>query len=254
MPYLDDIDDRTPFFYRRWRSDDPVSSILLLHGFGEHTGYLHRLAAALNAAGFEVWAPDHVGHGLSGAHDGLFESVDQLVDNARALYTRMAEEVPKLPTFIVGHSLGAMVGLTLAAEGPDRLAGLVLTGPPVHGLPDDMPEEPIFSADESYIDDARHDLLSITSPDAEPNLSRLLDEHRPTVPAAQAAITVPTLVLFGEHDVFTTIEQAREWATGFADHRFESVDGGYHDILNDADHRAVASTLTTFLTECLDRS
>lgn len=236
------------FFYRRWSAEEPTSVVLLLHGFGENTGLFHRLAAELTRAGSEVWAPDHVGHGLSGEHDGLFESIDQLAVNAKALLEEIRAAHPDLPIFVVGHSLGGLTGLAVAAEAAD-LHGVVLTGPPVVGQPAVMPEKPVFSRDRSYIDDARNDPLGITSPQAEANLWRAVAEFLPAMPGLVGKVAVPTLVVFGENDVFTSPDEAQAFAQSFARGRLWVVPEGHHDILQDVMHRRVAGEICNFIDE-----
>ena len=237
------------FFYRRWRSQAPRAKLLLLHGFGENSGYFHRFAAELTRADIDVWAPDHVGHGLSGEHDGLFESVDQLAVNAAALLDEITAIRPDLPLFLLGHSLGGLTAVKVAAEHSARLSGLILSGPPVVGRPAVLPEKMIFSLDESYVDDARNDPLGLTSPDAEACLWRAVADFVPRMAPLLGRLDLPTLVVFGEHDVFTTPDEARIWTAGLSDAQLWVVPGGYHDILQDTMHRAVAAGIIGFIAD-----
>ena len=237
----------TAFYYRHWTSDAPKSVVLLLHGFGEHSGYFHRFAAELTRAASDVWAPDHVGHGLSGQHDGLFESVEQLASNAELLLRDIDSEHPDLPLFIVGHSLGALTGVQMAARSPKRLSGLVLTGPAVAGRPDPMPDDPIFSQDPSYCDDATHDPLAISAPNAVENLRRAVSEFLPRLSSLVPLLDVPTLVVYGEHDVFTGMDTARRWTAELPHGELIVVPDSYHDILNDRSHRLVAAKICQFI-------
>ena len=54
-------------FVRHWPAPSGASRavVQISHGLGEHSARYGRLAAALNAAGFEVYAHDHRGHGQS---------------------------------------------------------------------------------------------------------------------------------------------------------------------------------------------
>jgi alpha-beta hydrolase superfamily lysophospholipase len=53
-------------YFKAWRVPAPrTAAVVLLHGFGEHSGLDHRLGNTLNTSGIELWALDEIGHGLS---------------------------------------------------------------------------------------------------------------------------------------------------------------------------------------------
>ena len=45
------------------KNDQPKAVVQIAHGLAEHAGRYARLAAALNSAGYAVYANDHRGHG-----------------------------------------------------------------------------------------------------------------------------------------------------------------------------------------------
>ena len=58
--------------YRRWQAEgEPKAAVLVAHGMSEHSGRYQRLANALTAAGYAVYAPDHRGHGRTSASTGV---------------------------------------------------------------------------------------------------------------------------------------------------------------------------------------
>ncbi|HEY7859357.1 MAG TPA: alpha/beta fold hydrolase [Candidatus Nanopelagicales bacterium] len=83
MPFFDGARGRV--FYRHWPAAQPVSTIVFLHGFSEHSGLYERYAAALNARGISLWSLDHIGHGRSDGPRGHVETIDDLVRNAENL-------------------------------------------------------------------------------------------------------------------------------------------------------------------------
>jgi alpha-beta hydrolase superfamily lysophospholipase len=48
----------------------PKASVLIAHGMAEHARRYARFAAALNDAGYAVYAPDHRGHGDTAGSEG----------------------------------------------------------------------------------------------------------------------------------------------------------------------------------------
>ncbi|WP_396122322.1 alpha/beta fold hydrolase [Cyanobium sp. ATX 6A2] len=87
--------------------------LLLVHGFGAASGHWRRNAAALAAAGWQVYGIDLIGFGAS-SQPAL------RLDNrlwARQLQAFLAEVVGK-PAVLVGHSLGGLVALSCAVFFP----------------------------------------------------------------------------------------------------------------------------------------
>ncbi len=113
-------------FWRKWRPDGPPgAAIVLLHGVGEHSGRYERLAVRLVGGGVLVVGFDQRGHGRSEgdrAHVARWRDYEE--DALRMLaFTRTSE--PGLPVYVFGHSLGALIALTLAIRlaPPGRRSG-----------------------------------------------------------------------------------------------------------------------------------
>ncbi len=97
--------------------------LALLHGVTSSRSTWWRVGPALAAAGWDVTAVDLAGHG-----DG-----PRLPAENGDLTTLVDAVVPRLPaglTVLVGHSLGAVVALAVAAREPAVARGLVLEEPP----------------------------------------------------------------------------------------------------------------------------
>jgi alpha-beta hydrolase superfamily lysophospholipase len=112
----------------------PRAAVQIVHGLAEHGGRYARLAGALTAAGYAVYAPDLPGHGQTAASIqelGFFASAGgwrKCLDDLRLLHRRIVEDHPGLPIVLFGHSMGSFLAQQLAAEQDDVLAGLVLAG------------------------------------------------------------------------------------------------------------------------------
>jgi alpha-beta hydrolase superfamily lysophospholipase len=99
----------------------------------EHAARYARLAEALTAAGYAVYAGDHRGHGAtaSKADHGYFADTDgwdTVVADLRAVTDFAREEHPGLPVFLVGHSMGSFLARAYVIEDSRELSGLVLSG------------------------------------------------------------------------------------------------------------------------------
>jgi len=119
---------------RRWLLDGmPKAIVQVAHGLAEHGGRYARLAAALNAAGYGVYANDHRGHGAScdPADLGHFADADgwaKCVADLWIFNRLIAAEQPGLPVVLLGHSMGSFLGRQFVAERADSLAGAVYSG------------------------------------------------------------------------------------------------------------------------------
>jgi alpha-beta hydrolase superfamily lysophospholipase len=85
------------------------------------------------AAGFVVYADDHIGHGKTGFDGGTMgdpHSIDYMtyIKDERSLHDIAITEYPDVPYFIFGHSWGSMLARGYAAHYGDDIAGLMLCG------------------------------------------------------------------------------------------------------------------------------
>ncbi len=95
--------------------------MLLIHGMASSRRTWWRVGPDLEARGWDVGTVDLAGHG--GRSIGAVRSVAALAEDVAAQH-------PASPTLVVGHSLGAIVALELAAARPTYARGLVLEDPP----------------------------------------------------------------------------------------------------------------------------
>ena len=122
-----------------WPVASPRAVVQLVHGLGEHARRYDHVAAALNRAGFSVYADDHRGHGLTGQNmiktgvtkrkgqlgpGGMTATMNQIHDVTEMI----KREHPGLPLFYFGHSLGAMMGQRLINRYPNDYFGAILSG------------------------------------------------------------------------------------------------------------------------------
>ncbi|MFM2321080.1 MAG: hypothetical protein RL612_227 [Actinomycetota bacterium] len=125
-------------FYE-WPVAEAKAVIQLAHGLGEHARRYDHVAAALNRAGFAVYADDHRGHGVTGANQvargqikrqgnlgkgGMTATINQVHQLTELIRT----ENPSLPIFLIGHSWGSMLAQRIMKTHAVDYAGVVLSG------------------------------------------------------------------------------------------------------------------------------
>lgn len=113
--------------WRRWGEGAPV---VLLHGGSGSWNHWVRNIAALVAAGRQVWIPDLPGSGESAspATGGDADALPEPIESA------LQALVGDAPVDLVGFSFGSMVATLIAAQWPQRVRRLVLSGAPALGI------------------------------------------------------------------------------------------------------------------------
>ena len=112
---------------------DPWAVALIVHGLGEHAGRYETVAAALTAAGIDVFGYDHRGFGGSSGHRAYVDHWTQFHDDLAARVLAARTERPALPLVMYGHSLGGLMACGYVLAGVDRPLPdlLVLSAPAV---------------------------------------------------------------------------------------------------------------------------
>ncbi len=112
---------------RRWAVADPVASVLLVHGIGEHSGRYQHVGEFLADRGFDVLAFDNRGFGQSGGRRAHVESFDQFIDDIGDLLAERREL--GVPVVLFGHSLGGLMVSTYLVSDRSQPDLAVLSSP-----------------------------------------------------------------------------------------------------------------------------
>jgi pimeloyl-ACP methyl ester carboxylesterase len=123
---LQEFAGRPKLSYRAGPASGPA--LLLLHGVGRSSGDYAGLAAMLSRR-WQVCCLDLRGHGGSERADSYL--VADYVPDVTDFVTRT---YPIEPVTLLGHSLGAMVALAVAANRPEQVRALILEDPPFHTM------------------------------------------------------------------------------------------------------------------------
>jgi alpha-beta hydrolase superfamily lysophospholipase len=125
--------DGTALFFRSWRSPAPRAAVAIVHGLGEHSGRYDHVGRFLAERGFDCWAGDCRGHGLSPGPRVHVEDFGSYADDAGAFLEQA--RAGGRPLFLIGHSQGGLVALLRALRHPVGLSGVVVSSPFLAGHP-----------------------------------------------------------------------------------------------------------------------
>ena len=245
----------------------PRDHLVLAHGYGEHLGRYQAVAEYFTAAGYAVHALDHRGHGKSGGARAVIDSfanadadIDTLVDRVRA-------ESGLKQVKLVGHSMGGSLALNYALNHPEKLSGLVLSGPAVGG---GLPKvQALLLAVISRIapglgmiqldaDAVSRDPLVVAAYKADPlvfhgkvpaRTAREMMHAVTTYPARVRAMQLPCLLMHGGADSLVRADDAQPVFDAIAspDKTVRIFEGLYHEIFNEPERLDVLGIMKNWL-------
>ncbi len=125
--------DGLELFCQFWLAPDPAPerSLVIHHGFGEHSGRYENVLEALAGEGVSVYSYDARGHGRSrgarGDADGVLDYVRDLEVFLNLLETERQVQKP----ILLGHSMGGLTALAFAVTHSNQwhLRALALSAP-----------------------------------------------------------------------------------------------------------------------------
>lgn len=242
---------RVGLFGQAWLPDHASGTVLLLHGYGEHSGNYARLVRNFTQARFAVVTMDLRGHGLSEGPRGHLEAANAYAEDVESfLDVVFPALLPHRPLFIWGHSMGALVGLQLLlrAQLPARPIAATFTSP-LLGFPElsgvqkflarlapllakTLPTLPIahgvhpenLSHDTKYLASREEDpfILKITTPCW--FLSARKAVHSLQERALEFQKLAPTLFLLSGQEKVTNLTESRKFA-------FQAYSGLHHKVI-----------------------
>jgi alpha-beta hydrolase superfamily lysophospholipase len=256
--------DGIEVFGTRWAPERPKAVVQIAHGWAEHRGRYRRLAAELCAAGYAVWADDHLGHGETGIRAGGLgdlgpKGMEGVVGAVHEVTRRIRRDDPGVPLCLLGHSWGSFIAQRMVRAWGDEFDALVLTGT--------TRREPGATRRARTADgEGRYDWLSrdpaeVAAYEADPwcgfeNLAvrpadtnrAYLDEGKDdTIPNG-----LPVLILNGAEDVVGgeagggRLADAYR-ATGLSDVTLIAYPGGRHEVFNEVNRAEVTVDLVSWL-------
>ena len=117
-------------FHQQWLPDNkPKAMLLICHGLNEHSGRYHHLAKFFTEKGYGVFGFDHIGHGKSDGTRSFVKDFSTFTDPILVSLDKIKEINPDVPIFLLGHSLGGLIGISFLIDYQEKIQGAVISGP-----------------------------------------------------------------------------------------------------------------------------
>jgi alpha-beta hydrolase superfamily lysophospholipase len=234
----------------------PRATLVVVHGYAEHTGRYAGLVKALVARGYATFSYDYRGHGRATGPRGHVDRFVEYVDDLRAACEAARTAVPGRPLVLLAQSHGGLVALRALLDpqhAPD-VAAAVLTAPFL-GLAMEVPAwKTVLGRAASRIaprlampnglnpDDFSHDPAIATDYRNDPLNNKVatarwfteMTAAQTYVRAHAGRLRVPTLWLLAGNDrVVSTPAAETVYAAAAGDKTLHRYDGLYHELYNE---------------------
>jgi alpha-beta hydrolase superfamily lysophospholipase len=122
--------DRKKLFYQLYCPQSFHSSLLILHGHGEHSGRYEKFFTQLKNQSVAVALFDFRGHGRSEGVPAYVEGFGDFLEDVTFFHSFLQNRYGISPKIVLlGHSMGGLVALHWALQYPNRIQNLILSSP-----------------------------------------------------------------------------------------------------------------------------
>ncbi len=262
-------------FYQYWLPQNKPRAILLInHGLNEHCGRYHEMALYFTEKGFGVFGFDNIGHGKSNGTRSYVKDYPSFINPILTYLGMINEWHPDLPVYLVGHSMGGLIGASFLIDHQDKVSGAILSGSLVM-VPEYVSkltvkigtiisrifpklrllgiEKVWLSQDPEVVTNYINDPL-VYNGKSTARISSVLNNGISYVADRGSSITVPVLLLHGGDDRICD----PSWSTylhnliSSQENQLIIYDGLYHEIYNEPERERVYKDVLNWLEGQLD--
>lgn len=259
--------DGVYLFARSWSPEKSgKSTIIILHGMGEHSGRYHEWAEKFVDAGFNVMAMDSRGYGKSGGKRGVSKSYDKYINDIDLIIDKTRALFETNHIYLYGHGMGGNLAINYQLKRRPSLSGIILSAPwlrvskyyrkarplvnnfskvlprslPVNGI---KPKELTQDANEikSHNEDPLNHYrisLKLFLEFSEFGLFALRNKHK---------VNLPVLILHGRKDTITSYRASQEMGRNSSNISVKIFKNCYHALHHELDRSLVFDSILKWL-------
>ncbi len=163
-------DANTEIFYQIWSCPQPIATVFLTHGMGEHSGCYEKFARDLNKHKIQVFAWDLRGHGRSSGQRGFVNNFKEHCLDLKKTYKYFLKENISAdhPIVLLGHSMGGTITLRSYIEQRPKEPKMICLSSPALGIKNEpgVVKEKLAQIANKYLprlsmsSEIKHELLS----------------------------------------------------------------------------------------------
>ncbi len=257
-------------YYQHWQPEsNPKAILFIVHGLAEHSRRYMNIVNYFVPRGYAVYGLDHIGHGKSDGTRVFIERFGDFTEPLKTYFDQIQGWHPGVPVFLVGHSLGGLIGSVYLLEHQDELKGAVLSAPAVKVSDTISPvtitigkllsgilpkagllalDATAISKDKAVVDAYLNDPLVYTGKVTARLAAEMLSAMQ-RVTAEANTIHLPILLLQGSEDRLVDpggakmlYEKARA-----ADKTLKVYEGLFHEIFNEPEREQVLKDVEAWL-------
>lgn len=260
------------YYYQLWAPENPKALVVFLHGLGDHIGRYGKFVQAMIGQGFACALYDQRGHGRSQGRRGHVRRFsDWMSDLATFIPFAQASVPPETPLFLVGMSLGGLIGINSLLTHASPIDGMVALSAavvPTVQIPTWKqrlgqrlaPLLPTMSIDNGIrIEDLTRDAAEQEALEQDPHFHRRItlgagieiERNLELVMAMPHRIHIPMLMLAGDDDRICDPEGTRRFAARLSstDRRCTIYPEMAHDLLHDVGSERVQDDIGRWIAE-----
>lgn len=119
-------------FYQSWRPEgEPNAVLLVVHGLAEHCGRYMNVVNHFVPRGYAVFGLDLPGHGKSDGTRVYADGMRDFTSPLKTYFDMIQGWHPGTPIFMLGHSMGGLIGTCFLFDYQDKFKGAVISAPAV---------------------------------------------------------------------------------------------------------------------------
>lgn len=265
--------DGTKIFYRFYPVRGARHTVILLHGYGEHSGRYKKFPESMRGLPAQFAVMDFRGMGRSEGKRGDIDSFADYFGDVTAFagHLRTKHSIPE-KFILFGHSLGGLVAVHWAMKNPGPVKLLILSAPllglPFSGLLRFLNRTVFFFAPRFFYKNPvrsgnlSHDPAEIAVYRKDPLIIRSISAHlvgeitrsieslrkRPIL-----SVPFPVHVLFAGEERIVDLKASRRFFDRLVTPRKERTvfEGFFHEIFNERDQQRVFNVLKTIIEDCV---